>query len=194
MSLLIKKNYIKMPEGFEVYCDCLKGKIFLKNSTDKCVINTKVRVVLLIEPSSRQPYLYVTTSSLSIKRNSVKTQKKLQRSTLVCIKNAFSSMSGKVCVKLKLVGIGYKAFIINQSENILLRLKLGYSHSIYLKIPSDITIKIIKDNKLFVFGTSIEKVTAMSAFIRSHKIPEPYKGKGILYVNETIQLKVGKKV
>ena len=52
----------------------------------------------------------------------------------------------------------------------------------------------LKANKLFIIGNSYQFVTQIAALIRSCKVPEPYKGKGILYATEKITLKEGKKV
>ena len=73
-------------------------------------------------------------------------------------------------------------------------LKLGYSHDIYLKIPRNLEISSLKFTKLFISGFSYGKITQTAALIQSYKYPEPYKGKGILYENQKIQLKEGKKI
>jgi len=52
----------------------------------------------------------------------------------------------------------------------------------------------LKNNKLFLIGNSSIFLTQVAALIRSYKIPEPYKGKGILYMSEKITLKEGKKI
>jgi large subunit ribosomal protein L6 len=96
--------------------------------------------------------------------------------------------------KLKLVGVGYRAFPVENFEGHLLLLKLGYSHPIYFKIPSNLNIFCLKLTKLFLYGSSHQQVTSAASKIRLNKTPEPYKGKGILYYNENIVLKEGKKV
>ena len=96
--------------------------------------------------------------------------------------------------KLRLSGIGYKVFESRLEDRKLLHLKLGNSHSLYYKIPEKIVIKIIQSSKLFIFGDDYAKVCQIAALIRSYKKPEPYKGKGILYANEIIKLKEGKKI
>ena len=194
MGVLKKKNYIKIPKEVEVYYNFNNCSLFIKNSTSKITLRIGVHLTYLVDNSDSQMWLYVTSFSSVTKNHSVKTQKKLQGLAVSYIKNTLLKMSNKVCVKLKLVGVGYKASVTREFGDALLCLKLGYSHSIYFKLPSNIDIKVIKSNKLFIFGDSIEKVSAMAAFIRSHKAPEPYKGKGILYVNEKIELKIGKKV
>jgi large subunit ribosomal protein L6 len=72
--------------------------------------------------------------------------------------------------------------------------KLGYSHSLYFKIPEQLIIFCLKFTKLFIYGNSYQNVTQIASLIRSYKKPEPYKGKGILYETEKILLKEGKKI
>jgi large subunit ribosomal protein L6 len=91
--------------------------------------------------------------------------------------------------KLRLEGIGYIAVLNGQ----YLTLKLGYSHPINIKIPSSIKIHIKKRKKLTLLGSDLNDVTQFAFNIRKYKIPEIYKGKGILYFKEKIRLKIGKK-
>jgi len=92
--------------------------------------------------------------------------------------------------RLKLVGVGFKAFL---NKN-LIQLRLGFSHSIFYKIPQKIEIKVVKSDSIFIFGNSIQIVTQLASIIKCYKKPEPYKGKGIFYYNEKIKLKQGKKL
>ena len=92
--------------------------------------------------------------------------------------------------KLNLIlnGIGFKAFL----EKDVLVLKLGFSHTISIPIPSN--IKIINQSNNLIFS-SIDYIflTQFVHYIKSHKKPEPYKGKGLLLKNEKILKKEGKK-
>lgn len=94
-------------------------------------------------------------------------------------------------VSLKLVGVGYKASL-NSSGDIL-SLKVGYCHSIDLKIPFNLTVAVPNPTKIIVKGINWQKVKEFAAKIRSHRPPEPYNGKGIFVDDETIKLKEGKK-
>lgn len=105
------------------------------------------------------------------------------------LKHKIKSVSYGCIQKLNLVGIGYSAEVNNN----ILKLKLGFSHLIFIKIPHNIFLKIIKRRKLIIYGCDLEKITQFSYLIKSYKIPECYKGKGILYNNEKIILKEGKK-
>ena len=92
--------------------------------------------------------------------------------------------------KLIFKGLGLKA---NMSQNDILELKLGFSHLIKIKIPlNKIWVKIIKTG-LLIFGLDLVTVTNFMYKIKSLKLPNVYKGKGIWYKNETLILKEIKK-
>jgi large subunit ribosomal protein L6 len=92
--------------------------------------------------------------------------------------------------KLELIGVGYKARLINPRN---LELKLGYSKDIIYPIPEDVTIECIRPTLITVSGIDKQRVNQVSADIRAFRSPEPYKGKGVRYVGEKIKLKEGKK-
>nr|QCI07531.1 ribosomal protein L6 [Malaconema sp.] len=90
--------------------------------------------------------------------------------------------------KLIINGIGYRS----QVENNQLILYLGYSHPVYIDSPKNINIKVENNTNISVFGIDKEIVGQVAAKIRSIRPPEPYKGKGIKYLNENIIRKIGK--
>lgn len=71
-------------------------------------------------------------------------------------------------------------------------LNLGYSHPISIEVPIGIEIKVEKNVVITITGFDKELVGQLAATIRSKRPPEPYKGKGVLYKNESIKRKVGK--
>lgn len=89
---------------------------------------------------------------------------------------------------LAIQGLGYK-WEIKGKELILM---VGYSKPVKYTIPEGITMKIDSSNSLVISGCSKQKVGQVAAEIRSVRPPEPYKGKGIRYLNERIRLKEGK--
>jgi large subunit ribosomal protein L6 len=93
--------------------------------------------------------------------------------------------------QLEIIGVGYKAAIKSKT---LLQLNLGHSHPIDFKIPAGIEIAQDEKNKniLKIAGIDKQLVGQVSAVIRSLRPPEPYKGKGIRYVDEIVRRKVGK--
>jgi len=124
----------------------------------------------------------------------LKNAKKLQGTMVSKIKQILIEITYTLYNKLSLVGVGYRVFSHEKLSN-QIYFKLGYSHLIYFKIPQDINSFCQKFTKLFLFGNcSFDSLTHIAAQIRSCKLPEPYKGKGILYDQEKITLKKGKKI
>ncbi len=91
--------------------------------------------------------------------------------------------------KLLLVGIGYRA----QAKGKILSLSLGFSHPTDFNVPEGIVIETPSQTEIIVKGASKELVGRTAAKIRAIRGPEPYKGKGIRYADETIELKETKK-
>ena len=107
----------------------------------------------------------------------------------------FNKKSNSIKIKkLNLVGVGYRALLINESNQKFLQLRLGYCHSVYLKIPSGIIVHCPKPSKIIILGKCQYSINNFAFKIRSYRKPDPYKGKGVLYSNETILLKEGKKL
>ena len=90
---------------------------------------------------------------------------------------------------LELVGVGYRASLKDKE----LILQLGFSHSIKFDIPENIKITIEKQTILKISGSDKQLVGAVTSKIKSYRLPEPYKGKGIKEVGQYILRKEGKK-
>jgi large subunit ribosomal protein L6 len=91
--------------------------------------------------------------------------------------------------KLDIQGIGYKASV--EGEKVVLY--VGFSHAVKIEIPKEIKVSVEK-SIITVSGADKEVVGQLAANIRKAKPMEPYKGKGLKYVNEIVRRKVGKKV
>jgi len=89
---------------------------------------------------------------------------------------------------LEVIGVGYR---VNLQSNVL-TLTLGYSHPVVYKLPEGISASVDKKNRIVLSGIDKELLGATAATIRALRRPEPYKGKGIKYVEEQIRRKVGK--
>jgi large subunit ribosomal protein L6 len=92
-------------------------------------------------------------------------------------------------VKLALVGVGYKAQVKGKS----ITLSLGFSHPTDFHLPEGVTAETPTPTEIFIKGANKELVGKVAAKIRSIRGPEPYKGKGVRYANEAIELKETKK-
>ncbi len=89
--------------------------------------------------------------------------------------------------ELEFNGVGYRAAVKGR----ILNLNLGYSHPIDYQLPEGVQAKVVK-NVIEISGASKELVGFVAAKVRSFRPPEPYKGKGIKYVGETLIRKAGK--
>ena len=184
---LKKKHVIKLPEDIKViYCSNKNILIFNKLSYKK-FLKLDVKIIL---NSSKNLILVTDIPVTSGKKNF----KKLQGTTVANIKHLLIEISYILFVKLVLVGVGYRVFPYQKMDN-QVYFKLGYSHMVYFKVPLQFSIFCSKSIKIFLYGnSSYKELTQVASQIRSYKVPEIYKGKGILYYQEEVKLKKGKKV
>jgi large subunit ribosomal protein L6 len=89
---------------------------------------------------------------------------------------------------LEIVGVGYRA----QVQGRTLTLNLGYSNPVEYTIPEGIEVSVEQKNQVVVKGIDKQQVGSVAAEIRGFREPEPYKGKGVKYLDEHIRRKVGK--
>src|SRR3989475_7066777 len=91
--------------------------------------------------------------------------------------------------KLEIVGIGYRA----QMQGKAIQLALGYSHPVIFPLPDGVTAEIEKQVSITLRGADKALLGQTAANLRALRKPDPYKGKGVKYVDEVIRRKVGKK-
>ena len=91
--------------------------------------------------------------------------------------------------KLSLIGVGYKA----QAQGAKLNLTVGYSHPVVLDMPAGIKVETPTPTEVVIKGSDRQRVGQIAAEVRAIRPPEPYKGKGIRYVDEKITIKETKK-
>ncbi len=91
--------------------------------------------------------------------------------------------------RLTLVGVGYRA----QAQGNKVNLSLGFSHPIVHSLPDGVKAETPTQTEIVIKGVDKQKVGQTAAEIRAYKPPEPYKGKGVRYSNETVSLKETKK-
>lgn len=92
--------------------------------------------------------------------------------------------------KLEIRGVGYRANIQGKALN----LTLGFSHPVKYDFPEGIDIKVDENTKITVSGADKQLVGQVAADIRAYRKPEPYKGKGVRYIDEVVIQKEGKSV
>jgi large subunit ribosomal protein L6 len=109
--------------------------------------------------------------------------------TRALVNNMVTGVSTGFTRILEINGVGYRAAV----QGRVLNLQLGYSHDIPYPIPQDIQIACERPTLIAISGADRQRVGQVAAEIRSYRPPEPYKGKGIKYSDETIRRKEGKK-
>lgn len=105
------------------------------------------------------------------------------------IQNLVTGVTEGFTKKLEINGVGYRAAV--QGKN--LQLQLGFSHDVLFPIPQGIEIKCESPTAVSIHGADKQHVGQVAAVIRGYRPPEPYKGKGVKYADETILRKEGKK-
>ncbi|MFA5009680.1 MAG: 50S ribosomal protein L6 [Patescibacteria group bacterium] len=103
------------------------------------------------------------------------------------VANAVEGVTNGFTKTLEINGVGYRAELKGQ----VVVLHLGFSHPVEVPILNGVEVKLEK-NQVIISGIDKQQVGEMAAVIRSHKKPEPYKGKGIKYIDEIVRRKAGK--
>lgn len=91
--------------------------------------------------------------------------------------------------KLSLVGVGYRA----QAQGDKLNLSLGFSHPVVHQMPAGVKCETPSQTEILIKGVDKQKVGQTAAEVRNYRSPEPYKGKGVRYVDEVVTIKETKK-
>ena len=105
------------------------------------------------------------------------------------VNNMVSGVSKGFEKKLSLVGVGYKA----QAQGDKLNLSLGFSHPVVHQMPAGVKCETPTPTEILIKGIDRQKVGQVAAEVRAYRSPEPYKGKGVRYVDEVVIIKETKK-
>jgi len=173
----VGKNPVAIPQGVTV--DVNGG-----------VATVKGKLGTLNLPVSRHVSVTVEDGKVWVKPLSESKDARIMwGSTRANLRNLVQGVSAGYTRNLEINGVGYRAAV--QGKN--LQLQLGFSHDVLYPIPEGITIKCDKPTSIAISGFDKQRVGQVAAEIRGYKRPEPYKGKGIKYDNETVRRKEGKK-
>lgn len=118
----------------------------------------------------------------------MKQHKALHGLTRTLVNNMVVGVTEGYSKTLEINGVGYRA----QKQGSKVVLNLGFSHNVEVEETSDIKIDVPNPNQLIISGIDKQAVGQFAAVIREYRLPEPYKGKGIKYSDETIIRKEGK--
>ena len=173
----LNKNKIIIPNNIKIIIEENIISIIGPLGTLKQTINKNIRITLLPD------------ALLILYKDEQNPKKKYYVLTKSLINNMIFGVINKYSKTLTLVGTNFKISLLNN----ILKLNIGYTHSVNLVIPNEVFVKILPGNKIYVESCCKETVGKFSALIKSKKKPEPYKGKGFFFEGETIIKKVGKK-
>jgi large subunit ribosomal protein L6 len=172
----IGKLPIEIPAGVKVTLD----SSLITVSGPKGTLSR--RILDLISIDIQDKVLLVSRANDSVKSRSA------HGLTRTLVNNMVTGVTKGFERALEINGVGYRAEI----KGDVLNLSLGYSHPINFPLPTGVSVEVEKMTKLLVKGMDRELVGQTAAKIRDFRSPEPYKGKGIKYADETILRKAGK--
>lgn len=172
----IGKQPIPVPDGVEV---SFEGGVFTAEGP-KGKVSQQVAAALDVEIADGEVRLARHGDSAS--------ERAIHGLMRALLANAVTGVTEGFSKELEINGVGYRAEVQGKT----VRFALGYSHPIDYPVPEGITIEVDKSNRVKVSGADRQQVGQVAAEIRALRKPEPYKGKGIRYVDEVIRRKVGK--
>lgn len=118
----------------------------------------------------------------------IKKHKALHGLTRTLLNNMITGVTEGFKKELEINGVGYRA----QMQGKTLVMNLGYSHNVEMTAPEGVTIEVPNPNSIIISGPDNQIVGQFAAEVREKRPPEPYKGKGIKYIDERIIRKEGK--
>ena len=127
---------------------------------------------------------------LILRRGNSKQNSANHGTTRALIRNMMHGVSEGHHKNLEVQGVGFRVAV--QGEKLVMN--LGFSHPIEYVIPKTVKVTAAKPTEIFIEGIDRQVVGQVAAEIRSHKPPEPYKGKGVRYAGEVVRRKQGKSV
>ncbi|MBI2607778.1 MAG: 50S ribosomal protein L6 [Candidatus Doudnabacteria bacterium] len=174
----VGKKAVSIPNGVTVD---LKGNR-LKIKGPKGELSLDVHPKVKLNQEAGEIVLNVQRSNNKLERSLWGLSRSLVNNMVLGVTEGFSK-------SLEVNGVGYKAQVSGKK----LVLNLGYSHTIEMEVPAGLEVKVEK-NIIVVTGADKQAVGEFAAVIRQKRAPEPYKGKGIKYIDEVIRRKAGKVV
>ena len=176
----IGKHPISIPAGVTV--SVKDGVVTVKGAKGELTQNVDARISVAVEGDQ------VLVSRSSDERQ----ERSLHGLYRALIQNMVTGVSESFSKTLELVGVGYRAS--NQGQ--ILELSLGFTHSIFLQLPKEINLETKTErnkNPLIILSSADKQLLGqVCAKIRSFRMPEPYKGKGIRFEGEVVRRKSGK--
>ena len=173
----VGKSPIELPKGAEV-------QIAANQITVKGPLGTLSHTLHpLVGLEQKDGILQVTCKDESAASNA------LSGTTRALVSNMVKGVTSGFERKLSLVGVGYRASVQGNA----LKLQLGFSHDVIHDLPAGVKAETPSQTEIIIKGANKQQVGQVAAEVRAYRPPEPYKGKGVRYVDEVVRLKETKK-
>ena len=173
----VAKNPVQLPAGVEVKLNA--AEIVVKGPLGELQLPQCAEVDVVLDNGRLE---FKAKSESKFSRSMSGTLRALLNNMVTGVSQGFEK-------KLQLVGVGYRA----QAQGDVLNLSLGFSHPVVHKMPSGVAVATPSQTEVVLKGADKQLVGQVAAEIRAYRSPEPYKGKGVRYVDETVILKETKK-
>jgi large subunit ribosomal protein L6 len=172
----IGKRPIAVPAGVKASADGKVVKVTGPQGSLELPVRSEIKVDI------KGPEILVTRD------NDSRTSRSLHGLTRTLVANMVKGVTVGFEKKLEIIGVGYKADVQGDTVN----LSLGYSHPVKYALPKGVKATVEKSTLVTIKGPDKQVVGQVAADIRALRSPEPYKGKGIKYLDEVIRRKAGK--
>ena len=173
----VAKNPIIIPVDVEVGIDNGLLKISGKQGSLSLSISKLVNII-----KDKEQLVFVPS-------NSSKQANAMSGTVRALVANMIKGISDGFEKRLQLVGVGYRA----QAQGNILNLSLGFSHPVSYEMPDSVLVKTPSQTEFILTGPDKQVIGQVAAEIRGFRSPEPYKGKGVRYVDEIVLIKETKK-
>ncbi|CAL4043895.1 50S ribosomal protein L6 [Buchnera aphidicola] len=174
----IAKNPVVIPSGVEI--NLKEQQIFIKGKHGELTYIFHKSVII----EQKKSLLFFTARLNYVDGwSQAGTSRALVYSMIIGVTEGFSK-------KLQLIGVGYR---ISLTKKNVINMSLGYSHPIKYELPCGVSAEITSQTEVVLKGANKQLVGQVAANLRSYRIPESYKGKGIRYENEVVRIKEAKK-
>jgi len=171
----VAKMPVALPKGVE--CTVAKNSITVKGP--KGTLKFAVPQDVQVDVQGAEVQCKPTTAAAD----------KMAGTTRALLANMVKGVSEGYQRKLDLVGVGYRAAIQGKDLN----LTLGFSHPVVHQMPKGVKVATPTQTEIVISGIDKQLVGQVAAEVRAHRPPEPYKGKGVRYADEVVELKETKK-
>lgn len=172
----VAKMPVKIPAGVQI--TSANGVVTVKGA--KASLNLPLPAAVTVD---------VKDGELNVSGDSIKANAMQSGTVRALISNMVVGVTAGYEKKLQLVGVGYRA----ASQGKVVNLALGFSHPVNYPIPEGITVETPTQTEIIIKGADKKMVGQVAADIRGFRPPEPYKGKGVRYSDERVELKEAKK-